>query len=440
MAAVVCLQAITSRGQQFGPDPAQAIVKFSNFAVPTAREAAPAGWFTWAPRPEIEPHFSVDQRGGRQGRGALRIDGQKNPAAFGSWRYQVDGIVPGGTYRLTAYYRTRRMDFPERCAIARLDWLGEDGRRVSQPDYAMDTSEKGLWTQAKVIATAPEKSRRAIIELSMGWCAQGTVWWDDIQLWKDPVPRPRVARVVTIHHRPSAAKTPAENVEQFCRLVQSTAAEKPDLVCLPEGITVIGTGKSYIEAGEPVPGPTTKRLGELSRELGCYIVAGIYERAGPIVYNTAVLMGRKGELAGTYRKTHLPREEVEAGITPGDSYPVFSTDFGKIGIMICWDLQFAETACALAKQGAEMILLPIWGGSEVLARARAIENHVYLVTSSYDMRTFIVDPTGKVLAEATAEKPIAFATIDLQQAIIQPWLGNMKARTWKERRPDIPMP
>src|SRR2546421_2126432 len=148
-------------------------------------------------------------------------------------------------------------------------------------------------------------------------------------------------------------------------------------------------------------------------------------------------MGRDGELVGTYRKTHLPREEVEGGITPGDSYPVFDTDFGKVGLMICWDVQFPEPARALAVKGAEVILLPIWGGNEILAKARAIENHAFLISSSYDMKTFIVAPDGEVLAEASQNKPVAVAGLHLDRKIIQPWLGDMKPRTWKERRPAI---
>jgi predicted amidohydrolase len=142
-------------------------------------------------------------------------------------------------------------------------------------------------------------------------------------------------------------------------------------------------------------------------------------------------------LAGIYRKTHLPREEWESGITPGDEYPVFDTDFGKVGLIICWDVQFPEPARAMALKGAEILLLPIWGGSDVLARARAIENHVFLISSTFDMRTFIVNPAGRILAEGTPEMPIAAAELRLNQRILQPWLGDMKNRTWKERRPDI---
>jgi predicted amidohydrolase len=234
-------------------------------------------------------------------------------------------------------------------------------------------------------------------------------------------------------------RSSGESVASFCRLIEEVTPARTDLICLPEGITVVGTGKSYADVSEPVPGPTTRTLGELAKKRGTYLVAGLYEQSGNVVYNTAVLMDRKGELAGTYRKTHLPREEWEAGITPGSSYPVFETDFGKAGLIICWDLQFPEPARAMALKGAEVLLLPIWGGSEVLARARAIENHVFLISSTYDMRSFIVDPTGAILAEATKDQPVASAELSLDRVFLQPWLGDMKTRTWKERRPDLPV-
>jgi formylglycine-generating enzyme required for sulfatase activity len=84
------------------------------------------------------------------------------------------------------------------------------------------------------------------------------------------------------------------------------------------------------------------------------------------------LFGRDGQLIGKYRKVCLPREEIDGGITPGTEYPVFDTDFGRIGMMICWDVSYPEVARELAARGAEMILMPIWGGNETLAKARAI--------------------------------------------------------------------
>jgi predicted amidohydrolase len=414
------------------------IAHFCNFAQLKQVDGAPEGWTMWSPRPEVAPRFSVDAADGRAGRGALRIEGD-SPAAVGAWRRRVEGIVGGHTYRFIAYYRVSGVAYERRCVSARLDWLDGNGKRARPPDYALDVGVEGAWTKIEHVASAPDSARSVVIELSLGWCEKGAVWWDDVQLIDEPSQEGRVVRAVTVYHRPRETNSAAESVEQFCRLIESASAQKPDIICLPEGITVIGTGKSYAEVSESIPGPTTRRLGALAEKLRCYIVAGIYESAGGVIYNTAVLIGRKGEVIGAYRKTHLPREEVEGGLTPGDSYPVFQTDFGKVGLMICWDVQFPEPSRALALKGAEVILLPIWGGNETLMQARAIENHVFLITSSYDMKTFIVDPTGSTLAEATPERPIAVAELHLDRKIVQPWLGDMKTRTWKERRPDIPV-
>ncbi len=415
------------------------VVHYSNFAQLKQTNGVPEGWTYFSPREEIAPRFSVSAKGGRSGSGALKIMTQ-NSAEFGAWRTRVDGLAGGRTYRFTAFYRTRNVPQERRSVIARLEWLDAQGKSLRPPEYALDAGKDGIWTKVEYLTPAPDNARSLEIQLALGFAAKATVWWDDIELAEESSPPNRIVRAVTICHRPKGAKSAADSVEQFCRLIEQAAAQKPDLVCLPEGITVIGTGKSYAEVSEPIPGPTTTKLGALAQKLRCYIVAGVYERTNRVIYNTAVLIGRNGELAGAYRKTHLPREEWEAGVTAGDRYPVFDTDFGKVGVMICWDLQFPEPARALALQGAEIILLPIWGGSEVLARARAIENHVFLITSSYDMRTFIVDPAGKVLAEGTAAQPIAAAELRLDEKIFQPWLGNMKTRTWKERRPDLPLP
>jgi predicted amidohydrolase len=231
----------------------------------------------------------------------------------------------------------------------------------------------------------------------------------------------------------------AANVDHFVSLVRAAAEQKPDIICFPEGMTVVGTGKNYVEVSEPVPGPTTAQLGVLARELRSYVVGGLYERVGNVVYNTAVLLDRDGKLAGTYRKTHLPREEWEAGLTPGESYRVFDTDFGKLGLMICWDVQFPEPWRALGEQGAELILLPIWGGSETLLRARAIENHAYVVSSGYDIKSCVVAPDGEVMIEANKATPVVTAEIHLDRKIYQSWLGNMSTRTWKERRGALPV-
>lgn len=395
-------------------------------------------WETWTPRPEIAPRFSRNTPVGDSEGGALQIEAGANPAAIGAWRQRVDGILGGRCYRFSARYRAQGVAHPARSVSARLVWLDENGALARPPDTVPDGQRSGVWTTVEHVTFAPENARSVRLEVWLGWAAHGTVWWDDIAFAEEPAPHPRVVRALTVFHRPQDTHSPAESVAQFVRLVEDAPID-PDLVCLPEAVTLIGTGCTYAEVSEPVPGPATDALGLVARQRRCYLSAGLIERAGNTLYNTAVLLGRSGEIVGAYRKTHLPREEVEGGLTPGDSYPVFDTDFGRVGLLICWDAQFPEPARALALRGAEILLLPIWGGSETLVRARAIENHVFLISSSYDMKTFIVDPAGEVLAEATSDSPLAWADLHLDRPLIQPWLGDMRARTWKERRPDILM-
>ena len=131
----------------------------------------------------------------------------------------------------------------------------------------------------------------------------------------------------------------------------------------------------------------------------------------------------------------LPREEIDGGITPGDAFPTFATDFGRVGIMICWDVTFPEAARALAMDGAEVILMPIWGGNTTLTRARAIENQVYVVSSSYDMESGVFDLEGALAAQATEENPVAVLEVDLGAKKDWPWLGDLKNRIPREMPP-----
>ena len=156
------------------------------------------------------------------------------------------------------------------------------------------------------------------------------------------------------------------------------------------------------------------------------------ERDGDVVYNTAVLIDRKGNLAGKYRKVSLPREEIDGGITPGNSFPVFDTDFGKVGMMICWDVTFPDAAKTLAMNGADVILMPIAGGYLKLAMARALENQVFLVSSTYDMISAVFDLEGNVIKEATKENPVAVVEVDLNQQKLWPWIGDLKSRIPRE--------
>ena len=429
--AILCLYCVLS-----GAVTPQLKVEFPITINEKDKTSTTAIWINWSPREEISPHFSLDLRGGKTKRSALRIDTTQQ-AQFGAWRTQLTNIVPSKAYKFSAWYRVKNVKNERRSVIARLEWLDKNGNSARPPEYAIDVETRKEWKRVEYACNAPTNATVLDIQLSLGFSDNSTIWWDEISFMEMEKLPEKIVKIGTVFFRPRGAKSPAESVEQFCNIVETNNPGGLDFVCLPEGITVVGTGRSYAEVSEPVPGQTTERLGSLAKKIGAYIIAGIYERDKNLVYNTAILIDRNGKLAGKYRKTHLPREEWERGITPGDSYPVFETEFGKVAIMICWDLQFPEPARMMASKGADIIFLPIWGGNEILARARAIENSVFLVSSTYDMRSFVIDPVGTILCEATADKPFAWTTIDLKKIYYQPWLGNMKTRTWKEWRPDL---
>jgi predicted amidohydrolase len=399
----------------------------------------PLGWTVWAARAEIAPKTFIDVTRYRSEPGSLAISGNSNGAAYGGWEYLASGIAPGTWYRFVAYYRSEGLQDEALQVVARLDWRTADGKTAGRPDYPYAVHPEGEWTRLSLDAPAPEKAAAVKIELYLANAPSATVWWDDIALEEIRDPGPRNVTLAAVKFHPNNTKSSAENVRQFMELIDRAVPEKTDVILLPEGMTVVGTGKSDVDVAESLPGPTSEHLGEMARRRNSYIVAGIYEREGAAVYNTAILIDRAGRLIGKYRKVYLPREEIEAGLTPGNDFPVFRTDFGKIGVMICWDVEYADPARALALKGAEMILLPIWDGDHTLTKARAIENHVFLASSTYGDASLILDPNGETLAAASENGTVAIGKLDLNRRYDDAWLGNMHERFMKELRLDVPM-
>ena len=237
----------------------------------------------------------------------------------------------------------------------------------------------------------------------------------------------------------SSGSDKGANLEKAERLVREAAGRGAQLVALPEVFLWRGPRRAEAEAGEDVPGPVTERLGALARELGIFFQAGsVPERiAGERrCYNTALLFDPTGTLVARYRKIHLFDVEIPGQVSaresearmPGDETVVASTELGRIGLSVCYDLRFPELYRRLAGAGAEIICLPSaftfptgaahW---EPLVRARAIENQAYVIapdqygTSPNGYRDYgnsmIVDPWGAVLARAGDGEEVIVAPI-----------------------------
>ena len=431
-------------------------VFFALLALACAAVLTPDDWEMAAPRDELRPAFSFNPKGGPNHCGSFVIT-HDSRAGLDGW-YQKSFHVTGGEfYRFQAVRETRGVRVPRRSALVRVLWSDAAGRMVSadvsedqvkelghvpsaEPDYPLDgaTDARG-WTTVCGVYRAPAKATRAVVELHLQWAPKGRIEWSEVEIAQTSPPPPRKVRLATIHYMPSG-KSPRQNCEEYVPLLAQAAAQKADLVVLGETVPSRGVNRKLTELAEPIPGPSTDYFGALARSNNLHIVLSLHERAGHLVYNTAVLLGPDGRLIGKYRKVCLPPSEVASGVAPGSDYPVFDTKLGRIGMMVCYDGFFPEVARELSNRGAEIIAWPVYGCNPLLAQARACENHVYVVSSAFMqpqdrwMISAVFDQTGKPIAQASTWGTLAVAEVDLSRPYIGPYnLGDFRAMIPRHR-------
>jgi N-carbamoylputrescine amidase len=211
---------------------------------------------------------------------------------------------------------------------------------------------------------------------------------------------------------------------------------------------------TLFDLAEPIPGPSTEKLGELARELRVVIIASLFERrAAGLYHNTAATLGADGRIASVYRKMHIPDDPLyyeKYYFTPGDlGFQVVDTAEGRIGTLVCWDQWYPEAARLTALKGAEALFFPTaigWHPEEkaefgeaqysawqTMQRSHAIANGVYVAAVNRvgmehgDVRgnraegaglefwggSFIADPFGRVVAQASHDREeILLAEVD----------------------------
>ncbi len=371
----------------------------------------------------------------------LQSDGRKH--AYGGWRCHIEAIQSEGYYRvhaeLVASGLAEMGELRESVGV-QIRWRGDYGEAVA-PTYVWDIralkDRTGMYEFDRVLQ-APPISRAVDVELVVQWTPTGRIEWRSISLQPDAAPAPRKVRVAAVWLRPRDSRVGADSVERFAQYIDRFAPDaRPDVIVLGEMINRVGVPGEPDAQAEPIPGPTTERLARSARRYSSWIVFSIVERDGPDLFNTAVLLDRTGRIAGVYRKVQVPFEEVSRGIAPGSSFPVFTTDFGKVGLLVCHDASFPEAAREVTLNGAEIILMPISGGRQTLVHARAMENGVYLVTSGYTYPSEIIAPTGDVLAATPINQgpAVALAEIDLSARFRQDWIGDWNDSYQRQQRP-----
>ena len=248
----------------------------------------------------------------------------------------------------------------------------------------------------------------------------------------------------------TAGSSPDKNLDKAVSRIQQAARKGAQVICLQELFRSLYfpqvESTEYFGLAEPIPGPTTQLLSRLARELGVVIIASLFEkRTDGIYHNTAVILDANGGLAGKYRKMHIPDDPgyyEKFYFTPGDlGFLSFSTHYGKIGILICWDQWFPEAARLTALSGAQIVFYPTaigWlnkelpkvkqtqrAAWELIQRSHAVANGVFVASVNRVGRegkiqfwgsSFVADPFGQILSQADAKKEeILIAHCDLKK-------------------------
>jgi predicted amidohydrolase len=255
----------------------------------------------------------------------------------------------------------------------------------------------------------------------------------------------------------------ARNLERLVARLEEAASKGARLVVFPE-CAVSGYMLDAIEElrrlAEPVPGPSISRIAEVCARQRVYAVVGLLEQGPDAFYNCAALVGPEGLIA-CYRKAHLPGLGLDRMVAHGNTpYAVHDTPIGRIGMAICYDIRFPEPTRLLALQGADIVAFPSnWPTVErlappsaipdILTRARAIENRVFLAVadrageergSRFLGRSQLVDVFGKVVAEAGSGEEMLYADFDLTLARQKDFVyspGRFETHWFADRRTDL---
>jgi predicted amidohydrolase len=205
-----------------------------------------------------------------------------------------------------------------------------------------------------------------------------------------------------------------------------------DLAVLPEVAVTGEISGDIVAQSVPFEGAVKEAFSRKARQLGCYLVVPMYlleDKDQRICSNAAVLVGRKGELAGIYRKVHLAvhtgSDSMEGGMTPGKETPVFDCDFGKLGLQICFDMEFNPGWDQLASLGAELVAWPTQSPQTTHPGGRALQHRYYIVSSTWRDNASLFEPTGKIAAQVKPPGRLLVEEIDLSYAIL-PWSPQLQ--------------
>ncbi|MHB1296153.1 MAG: carbon-nitrogen hydrolase family protein [Anaerolineae bacterium] len=233
----------------------------------------------------------------------------------------------------------------------------------------------------------------------------------------------RPVRVATVAQCDVGGPTTADNRARILAALEQAGAERPDIVALPETFLHVGVPFTRLEeVAEPLPGPTTDAVAAWARRQGCYAICPLIVAHGDFYTNDAVLIDRQGQILGAYSKVHPVVEgsaftSLEKGVTPGGELPLFDLDFGRVGLQICFDINWEQSWSELKRQGAEIVFwCSAYNGGKHLS-IHAWNQHYYVVSAVNAAYARIIGVMGEVLAVTGPFQPVIARTINLDMGL-----------------------
>lgn len=217
-----------------------------------------------------------------------------------------------------------------------------------------------------------------------------------------------------------------EAVQAAVKQAENALPFKPDIYCFPETFHVAlreGESPAVKDTAEDGSGRVIGPIQAFAKLHRCYVVCPVITVENGIYYNAAIVIDRQGKVMGEYRKAHTTVSEMGKGVSPGPlDPPVFQTDFGIIGIQICYDIEWPEGWQKLAEKGAEIIFWPSAFGGGKKVNMRAWTNQVAVVSSTWKGTTKICDPLGNdIIVSGIWSRWGVCAPVNLEKVVLHSW-------------------
>ena len=216
-----------------------------------------------------------------------------------------------------------------------------------------------------------------------------------------------------------------ELMDTMLEFLEQMKVYQPDIICLPETFNHYGnfTGRSFGEIAEALPYPSLAPYQGFAAANHCYLICPLNITENGKAYNAAVVIDRQGEMLGNYKKIHTTIGEMDQGVFPGPlDPPVFDLDFGRIGIQICFDIEWKDGWEALKKKDPDVIFWPSAFPGRRLIQTKAFECSSYTVSSTIKGPSRICDLSGEVIAQTEFwNRNWVCAPVNLERILIHTW-------------------